>query len=153
MSDYEQRIAAIWCDVLGVERVGLHDNFFDLGGNSLIGLQVLARLKKAFHMQIPAVALFEAPTVSALAKYLRPETSTPVNTQQDALAQRRQQARQQVNTEGIAIIGMTGRFPGADTLEQFWQNLRHGVESVAFFTDEELLQSGLIRVRFNNQTM
>src|SRR5581483_9067087 len=122
--DYEQRIAEIWCNVLGVEHVGLHDNFFDLGGNSLIALQVLAHLKKTFQVQIPAVALFEAPTVSAL-------------------------ARQQVNTGGVAIIGMTGRFPGADTLEAFWQNLRNGVESVSFFTDEELLQSGIDPSVFN----
>jgi phthiocerol/phenolphthiocerol synthesis type-I polyketide synthase E len=43
----------------------------------------------------------------------------------------------------IAIIGMAGRFPGAPTLERFWENLRDGVESVSFFTPEELLASGV----------
>src|ERR1044071_3411453 len=43
----------------------------------------------------------------------------------------------------IAIIGMAGRFPGARNVEEFWQNLRDGVESVTFFTDEELLSSGV----------
>jgi acyl transferase domain-containing protein len=42
----------------------------------------------------------------------------------------------------IAVIGMAGRFPGAKNLEQFWQNLRDGVESINFFTDEELLARG-----------
>jgi len=45
--------------------------------------------------------------------------------------------------EGIAIIGMSGRFPGAKNIEEFWQNLRNGVESVSFFTDQELEQAGV----------
>jgi len=45
--------------------------------------------------------------------------------------------------EGIAIIGMAGRFPGAKNINQFWQNLRDGVESISVFTDEELLTSGI----------
>src|SRR3990172_9726095 len=45
--------------------------------------------------------------------------------------------------EGIAIIGMSGRFPGAKNLSEFWQNLRDGVESVSFFSDEELESSGI----------
>jgi len=45
--------------------------------------------------------------------------------------------------EAVAVIGMSGRFPGADDLQTFWHNLRDGVESVTFFTDDELLASGL----------
>ncbi|MGH9892897.1 MAG: beta-ketoacyl synthase N-terminal-like domain-containing protein, partial [bacterium] len=44
--------------------------------------------------------------------------------------------------EPIAIIGMSGRFPGAWTIDEFWRNLRDGVESIAFFTDEDVLASG-----------
>src|ERR1043165_2286343 len=43
----------------------------------------------------------------------------------------------------IAVIGMAGRFPGARNLDQFWQNLCEGVESIKFFTDEELLAKGV----------
>jgi acyl transferase domain-containing protein/acyl carrier protein len=45
--------------------------------------------------------------------------------------------------KGIAVIGMAGRFPGAKSVDQFWQNLRDGVESISFFTDDELVNSGL----------
>jgi acyl transferase domain-containing protein len=45
--------------------------------------------------------------------------------------------------DGVAIIGMTGRFPGAKDIDQFWMNLRNGVESIQFFSDEELLASGV----------
>jgi iturin family lipopeptide synthetase A len=48
-----------------------------------------------------------------------------------------------MSTEGIAIIGMDGRFPGAETLDKFWQNLCHGVESITRFTDEELIRTGI----------
>ena len=43
----------------------------------------------------------------------------------------------------IAIVGMAGRFPGAKNINQFWQNLRDGVESISFFSDEELASSGI----------
>jgi len=49
----------------------------------------------------------------------------------------------QESLEAIAIIGMAGRFPGAKNLEEFWQNLANGVESVSFFNDEELTASGI----------
>ena len=45
--------------------------------------------------------------------------------------------------EGIAIVGMAGRFPGATNLDDFWANLKNGVESVRFFTDEELKNAGI----------
>src|SRR5438128_9716343 len=48
-----------------------------------------------------------------------------------------------MNNLCIAIIGMAGRFPGAGNLEQFWRNLRDGVESISFFTDEALAQAGV----------
>jgi len=66
-------LAAIWADVLGVARVGADDSFFDLGGHSLLATRVLARLRDAFSVELPMRALFEAPTLAALA--LRVETA------------------------------------------------------------------------------
>jgi len=144
-SEYERIIASIWQQALGIAQVGLYDNFFDLGGNSLIGLQVIAKIKKALHVQIPAVALFEAPTISALVHYLLPAPAATLasDTATALLARRRSLAQQTVAQHDIAILGMSGRFPGAATLEQFWHNLREGVESVRVFTDAELLASGV----------
>jgi acyl transferase domain-containing protein/acyl carrier protein len=142
-SNYEKQVAAVWQELLGIEGIGIYDNFFDLGGNSLIGLQVVARLKKRFDIHIPVVALFEAPTVSELAKYLQPVQIQTEDKQQTLLTERRQQARQKAGTQAIAIIGMAGRFPGADTINQFWENLCAGVESITKFTDDELLEAGI----------
>ncbi|MDM8559408.1 beta-ketoacyl synthase N-terminal-like domain-containing protein [Candidatus Parabeggiatoa sp. HSG14] len=49
----------------------------------------------------------------------------------------------EINGESIAIIGMSGRFPGAQNIDEFWQNLKNGVESIAFFSTQELLASGI----------
>ncbi|WP_280456490.1 non-ribosomal peptide synthetase [Nocardia carnea] len=63
----EQVVAAIFADILGQELVGVDDNFFDLGGNSLVATQVVARISAAFGVRIGVRALFETPTVAGLA--------------------------------------------------------------------------------------
>jgi phthiocerol/phenolphthiocerol synthesis type-I polyketide synthase E len=69
-TEIEQVIVNVWQDILGIDQLGIHDNFFDLGGNSLIGLKIISRLKKELNMEIPITALFEGPTISALAKVI-----------------------------------------------------------------------------------
>jgi amino acid adenylation domain-containing protein len=63
----EERVAAIVARLLGLERVGVNDNFFYLGGNSLFGTQVIARLRDAFNVEISLLKLFDHPTVADLA--------------------------------------------------------------------------------------
>jgi acyl carrier protein len=63
----EERMAAMWAEVLGLERVGIHDNFFELGGNSLLAIQVMSRLRDAFQVELPVRRLFdEGATVADL---------------------------------------------------------------------------------------
>jgi amino acid adenylation domain-containing protein len=66
----EAALAAIWADVLKVERVGVHDSFFDLGGHSLLLVQVHSRIKERLERDLPMVSLFRYPTVRALAEHL-----------------------------------------------------------------------------------
>jgi acyl carrier protein len=66
----EQVLAGIWASVLGVEQVGIHDNFFELGGHSLLVIQVIARLREAFQVDMPFRSLFATPTVAGLAQAL-----------------------------------------------------------------------------------
>ena len=56
---------------VGVERVGVYDNFFALGGHSMLGAQLLAALRSAFHVEIPLPSLFEVPTVAGMAERIR----------------------------------------------------------------------------------
>jgi amino acid adenylation domain-containing protein len=63
----EQIIAGVFAEVLGLARVGAEDNFFDLGGHSLLATQVMSRVREAFRVEVALRALFESPTVAALA--------------------------------------------------------------------------------------
>ncbi|MET0400290.1 MAG: amino acid adenylation domain-containing protein, partial [Longimicrobiaceae bacterium] len=64
----EERMAAVWAEVLGTERLGVEDNFFELGGHSLLATQVASRVREAFRVELPLRAVFEAPTVAELAR-------------------------------------------------------------------------------------
>ncbi|GCE15727.1 hybrid non-ribosomal peptide synthetase/type I polyketide synthase [Tengunoibacter tsumagoiensis] len=76
-NDLELELALLWRQHLGIKEIGLHENFFDLGAGSLDLLQVNAMIKDRFHVQLPLVSLYEHPTISALAKYMRAELNSP----------------------------------------------------------------------------
>lgn len=68
-SQIEQEIAKVWQTVLHLEKVGVNDNFFDLGGNSLLMVQVTNKLQAIFQRNLSVVAMFQHPTISSLAQY------------------------------------------------------------------------------------
>jgi amino acid adenylation domain-containing protein len=73
----EEVIAKIWSELLGVEQIGVHDNFFDLGGHSLLVTQMLSRICNAFQVSLPMHKLFEHPTVGELALLIQQSESQP----------------------------------------------------------------------------
>lgn len=76
-NETEKTIARIWCEVLRLEKVGIQENFFDLGGHSLLMLQVHGKLKEAFGKEISMIQMFGHPTISSLAEYFsRAESQT-----------------------------------------------------------------------------
>jgi amino acid adenylation domain-containing protein len=68
LTESQATLAGIWSSVLGIERVGLQDNFFDLGGDSLMAARMMGRVRKAFGVDMPLRRLFEARTLAALAE-------------------------------------------------------------------------------------
>jgi amino acid adenylation domain-containing protein len=73
----ESELAALWKDVLGLEKVGIHDNFFNLGGHSLLASVLVAKIHATLGRTLPLVALFRAPTIATLAVTLRSTREPP----------------------------------------------------------------------------
>ncbi len=69
-SEWERRLSAVWASVLGVPDVGRRDNFFDLGGSSLLAAEAHEELRRRFGCELPVTALFECPTIETLARLL-----------------------------------------------------------------------------------
>ncbi|WP_271725743.1 lichenysin non-ribosomal peptide synthetase LicA [Bacillus paralicheniformis] len=69
-NEYEEKMVGIWQEVLGTEQVGIHDQFFELGGHSLKAMAMLAKIHKAFGVEVPLQVLFEKPTVAALSGFV-----------------------------------------------------------------------------------
>ncbi|MCF4136402.1 phosphopantetheine-binding protein [Streptomyces sp. Tue 6430] len=64
----ERTVTVVWQELLGIERVGVHDNFFQLGGHSLLATQVASRLRKALRVDVPVRVVFDSPTPARLAQ-------------------------------------------------------------------------------------
>jgi amino acid adenylation domain-containing protein len=82
----EETLARIWSEVLRLDRVGIHDNFFALGGHSLTAMQVIARVRDAFAIELPLRPLFESPTIAAVARLIEEERIAPSLQESAAMA-------------------------------------------------------------------
>ena len=134
-SEIQKTIAKIWQEQLMITEIGVDDNFFEMGGTSLLTQKVALVLTQILDIKVPVTKLYQFPTIAGLSKYieehLKPSKST--NIKGDRSKKR--------STGDIAVIGMAGRFPGANTIEELWEVLRDGKETISFFSPEELDQS------------
>jgi amino acid adenylation domain-containing protein len=88
-SQVEKELAEIWCDVLRINRAGIHDNFFDLGGQSLLATQVITRVSGQLSVEIPLATLFEMPTIADLAKLIENTRASASSDSSRIIPQRR----------------------------------------------------------------
>ena len=93
--------------------IGVADNFFEIGGSSLLAQRVIALLRKNLNTEIPLIKIFQYPTIAELSEYLSENTED-----EDAFILETTEDKK--SSKDIAIIGMSGRFPEADTLEALW---------------------------------
>ncbi|EGD84579.1 hypothetical protein H112_08292 [Trichophyton rubrum D6] len=126
-SELEQQLLAIWADILGHNRFGIEDNFFNLGGDSVRIIRMQTILERLLHRPIPTPKLFEHYTIKALAAYLtgigmKSTGTQELNTTSDRFIG---------SHEDIAIVSMACRLPGGVTTpEEFWQLLQNGGDTI-----------------------
>ncbi|TDN37317.1 amino acid adenylation domain-containing protein [Hymenobacter sp. UV11] len=132
----ERELAAVWAPLLRLDKVGATDNFFELGGTSLLAQKCVAQILAQFGHRLPVTKLYQYPTVAAAAAYL----AQPAGAAPTPLLEVQALGSQPMEATGgdVAIIGMAGRFPGANTVEELWDVLREGRETTRFFSDDEL---------------
>ncbi|MDF1753752.1 MAG: amino acid adenylation domain-containing protein [Verrucomicrobiales bacterium] len=123
-------ISDAFAEVLQVETIPLTVNFFDLGASSLQIARVHEKVQASLNREFPITDFFRFTTISALAAYLSHETDSTDAANKSKGSDNRNQ--------DIAIIGLAGRFPGAENVDIFWENLINGKESISHFTAEEL---------------
>ncbi|WP_327035385.1 non-ribosomal peptide synthetase/type I polyketide synthase [Micromonospora ureilytica] len=149
----ERLVVDVWRNVLGVAQVGTRDNFFDLGGHSMRLLAVLKRLQERLGDVVTVTDLFRNPTVESLATFLTTATTgTAAPATPAALARVARPRSGATDQPGglIAVVGMACRFPGAQSIDEYWHNIRAGVESVREFTVEEMLADGADPTRLDD---
>ncbi|MFZ1693421.1 MAG: beta-ketoacyl synthase N-terminal-like domain-containing protein, partial [Flavobacteriales bacterium] len=130
----QKTLANVWADLLGIDRVGIDDNFFDLGGNSLLSIQAVAQLE-GHGLKLPIVKLYQHPTVRACAAFLEGDAGAIAPSE---MAKARKAASGGSKKDDVAIIGMSGRFPGAENVEQLWKNLLDKKNSISRWSVDEI---------------
>jgi amino acid adenylation domain-containing protein len=130
-SETEKRVSRVWHALLQLDKIGVDDNFFELGGNSLLAMKTVAELRLLFQYDLPITKLYLHPTIAGIASFLsgasKPASSASKKNRKDSKLNR-----------DVAVIGMAGRFPGANSIEELWTVLRAGKETISFFSKEEL---------------
>jgi amino acid adenylation domain-containing protein len=139
-SDTEEQVLNIWKDVLRLEQLSVTDNFFEVGGDSLLITEVMRRLNRARQSPVTIAEILSYPTIRSLAEYLTP---TPHGDEAKSFTASLDLQGLPKSTEDIAIIGLAGRFPDAENVEQLWHNIAAGKCAVRYFTDKQLLEAGV----------
>ncbi|MEM7355109.1 MAG: amino acid adenylation domain-containing protein, partial [Acidobacteriota bacterium] len=150
-NEVEGVLVEIWQELLQVDEVGIEDNFFDLGGHSLLLVEAHARLREQLETDLSVIDLFQFPTIKALAAHLSGgDGGAARQAESEARARHRRQASR--DDSGIAIIAQALRLPDAASPEAFWANLRDGVNSIRFFSPEHALAAGVAQERIDDPT-
>ncbi len=135
-SDAERQIWQIWADLLGRRSLRLDENFFEVGGDSLLLVEVMNRLNAGRAHPVTVGDLLSHPTIGSLARFLDAGRSIDEPAQPPRIAA-------PADAADIAIIGMAGRFPDAPDIEQLWQNVAAGRCSIRQFSEAQLRAAGV----------
>ncbi|MFB7816379.1 amino acid adenylation domain-containing protein [Paenibacillus chitinolyticus] len=128
-SEAEQKLLALCKRVLQTEEIGTDESYFELGANSLQLTQLAEALEGEFGKPIPVTDFFSYPTIAKLAAHLAADPAQKASVKLEA------GPMDDPGDRDIAIIGMAGKFPQADTLEQFWEHAAQGHDAIGPYGD------------------
>ncbi len=155
----KNRILEIWKGVLHNRNISVNDNFFDVGGNSYSLMFIANKIEELLGISMDLRIFFEYPTIQKLVDYLKLEDEEkvkeePADRKRSILEQEETKLQEQEslkkNHRKIAVVGMAGRFPEAENIDEFWKNIVDGKESIRFFEDEELREAGIPKSDLEN---
>ena len=139
-SELEIKLVKCWSEVLGIDQIGINDSFFDLGGTSLLAARMVTLWQKNDGIEIPLVKVFQYHTIALLSNWLLQKNTDDdiVSASERRVLKTRSKTGRNSAQVPIAIVGMVGRFPGAENLDALWHNLCHDIETISVFEREEL---------------
>ncbi|MET3524499.1 SDR family NAD(P)-dependent oxidoreductase [Mesorhizobium abyssinicae] len=154
--EVESALGAAWRDLLQTKAADPGDDFFDCGGHSLLAARLCTQLRQSLKVDLRVVEVFLNPTFEELTALLRkrggeqgcPQIRKLPKTPPVSAGRARIKAFDGQRGPGmdIAVIGMTARFPGAETVDTLWENLCQGVCSIAPLSAQELKARGIPEV-------
>jgi amino acid adenylation domain-containing protein len=131
---HAEAVLRVWQKVLRRQHIGTSENFFDLGGNSFLLVEVHAELERALGRQIARTDFFRYPTVETLAAALSRAGTSPAHPVTSAASS--------AESGRFAVVGMACRVPGASSLDEFWALIRDGRRGIRALERGELLEAG-----------
>ena len=142
--DAEDKILQIFSKVLNMPKhtINMQQNFFDLGANSLILFQIKAELEKSLSVKLNIIDLFRYTNVTELARYVMDNNT--------ALTKKHTNTLPTNHTEDVAIIGMSATFSGAKNIDEYWDNLLQGKESLTRVSKEDCKRYSVYGSEENN---
>ncbi|SCW49973.1 Ketoacyl-synthetase C-terminal extension [Paenibacillus tianmuensis] len=116
----ERKLGAIVKEVMGYDQINIYENFYELGGDSLLAMKAYTKINEWFQVNISAADIFSYPSIALLSQYIDKCLSKSEASEWTVPADRT--PAQDAHDE-FAIIGMAGKFPLADHIEQYWENI------------------------------
>ena len=137
------QINQCWTDILNIEKINIHASFFDMGGNSVLGVALVEMIKEKLDPSFSLTTLFKYNTMAKLSKYFGESGSMDNPSLDPLMADRVYIASDEKNNHfidkqygDIAIVGMAGKFPAANDLEEFWDNIIDGKNCLTTIPEE-----------------
>lgn len=142
-----QELFGIWKEVLGNFDFDIDDNFFDIGGTSLLAMTLQQKMTERLKTEVTVLDIFTYPTIHTLYDFLKCQGGhgSSMDKQEDANRGKKK------SDDLIAVVGVSGRFPKAESVDVLWENLLEGKEGIRHFTKEELLKAGVSKMEAESE--